>query len=289
MTGARSQLPPDPVRQGAREALIAATTLVVLLGALKYLGFTPLLQKIGFTLAAGFQLYVPLWLIDRRRERTQDHGIHLHGSLGAPLALLRRRVLRGAHGLPRGHFARRRLLGLSHWLSAYAHHAHFDRQGFARDVGLAGGLCLLTFPFFAVGHHFWQLLLASRHGRHATYHAALPADFGEILVVNLLLVALPEELFYRGFVQTRLVRAWPPWATRFGVPLGWAILVTSGLFALGHYAGEWGNPARLGPFFPALLFSAMRARSGSILGCVLYHGLANVFSESLRAGYTFTH
>jgi len=65
-------------------------------------------------------------------------------------------------------------------------------------------------------------------------------------------------------VQTRLVRAWPPWATRFGVPIGWAIVVTSGLFALGHYVGEWGNPARLGPFFPALLFSAMRARSGSI-------------------------
>jgi membrane protease YdiL (CAAX protease family) len=289
VTGARSQLPSNPARAGAREALIAAVTLVVMLGLLKQLGFNPLLQKIGFTIAAGFQLYVPLWLIDRRRERTQDHGIHLHGSVAAPLALLRRRVLRLARGKGRGGWWRRRALAFSHWLSAYAHHAHFDRQGFTRDVGLAAGLGALTFPFFAVGHHFWQLFLASRHGRHATYAPTLPSDFGEILVVNLLLVALPEELFYRGFVQTRLARAWPPWLVRFGVPLGWAIVVTSGLFALGHYSGEWGNPARLGPFFPALLFSAMRARSGSILGCVLYHGLANVFSETLRAGYTFTH
>ncbi|MFH1811391.1 MAG: CPBP family intramembrane glutamic endopeptidase, partial [Pseudomonadota bacterium] len=238
----------DPIQVGAREALIAAVTLVVMLGVLKQLAFTPLLQKIGFTLAAGFQLYVPLWLIDRRRQRTRDYGIHMHGSLGAPMALLRRRVLQWASSRPRGSWWRRRALGFSHWLSAYAHHAQFDRQGFSRDVGLATGLCLLTFPFFAVGHHFWQLFLASRHGRHATYQAALPADFFEILVVNLLLVALPEELFYRGFVQTRLVKAWPPWLVRFGVPLGWAIVVTSGLFALGHYAGEWGNPARLGPF-----------------------------------------
>ncbi len=278
----------DLIQQRARQALWASLILIVMLGVLKHLGFSPLMQKIGFTLAAAFQLYVPLWLLDRGRERAHDYGIHMHGSLAAPLALLRRRVLDRAQRLPRGHGSRRALLSFSHYLSAYAHHARFDTRGFVKDIGQVAVLMALTFPPFVIGHHYWQVWLASRRDRVASYDFALPHDFGEIVVVNLLLVALPEELFYRGFVQTRLVRAWPPWLVRFGVPFGWAILVTAGLFALGHYAGEWGNPARLGPFFPALLFAAMRSRSGSIFGCVLYHGLSNIFSETLRVGYTFS-
>lgn len=277
----------DDVRAKARQALIASAILIVLLGLFKHLSFTPLLQKIGFTLAAAFQLYVPLWLIGRGREAASAYGVHMHGSVAAPLALLRRRVLAAGRRRQRGSGMRRFYLRLSMGLSPYAHHAHFDRRGFLRDLGQVGLVIALTFPFFAVGHHYWQLWLADYLGREASFAPALPAGFIEMAAVNLLLVALPEELFYRGLVQTRLVRAWPSWFVRFGIPVGWAMLVCSGLFALGHYAGEWGNPARLGPFFPALLFFAMRARSRSIMGAVLYHGLANIFSETLRAGYTF--
>ena len=271
----------------AREALYASAVLIVLLGALKHLSFTPLLQKIGFTAAVAFQLYVPLWLIGRSRESGLVYGIHMHGSVAVPLALLRRRCLRGARRRARGALGRRLLLRVSMFLAPYANHAQFDRNGFWRDVRQLLFLCAVTFPPFVVGHHFWQLWLAQRIGREAVYAPALPSGFLELVVVNLLLVALPEEMFYRGLVQTRLSRAWPPWLVRFGVPVGWAMLVTSGLFALGHYAGEWGNPARLGPFFPALLFFAMRSRSRSIMGCVLYHGFANILSETLRVGYRF--
>jgi membrane protease YdiL (CAAX protease family) len=277
----------DEVRAKAREALWATVTLIVLLGVLKQFSFSPLLQKIGFTVAAGFQLYVPLWLISRGRETAQAYGVHMHGSVAAPLALLRRRVLRRGRREPRGSLTRRLMLRISVQLSPYAHHAHFDARGFKRDLGTVGLLILLTFPFFGIGHHYWQLWLGEYLGREATYSFALPSGFLELATVNLLLVALPEELFYRGYVQTRLTRAWPPWVVKFGVPIGWAMLVSAGLFALGHYAGEWGNPARLGPFFPALLFFAMRARVRCIMGAVLYHGLANVFSETLRTGYTF--
>lgn len=277
----------EVVQARAKEALYASAALIVLLGALKYLSFSPLLQKIGFTVAAGFQLYVPLWLIGRGREAAAAYGIHMHGSVAAPLALLRRRVLARGRRAARGSSSRRLMLRLSTWLSPYAHHAHFDARGLGRDLGTVALLIALTFPPFAVGHHYWQLWLAEHLRREASFGFALPAGFFEMAVVNLLLVALPEELFYRGYVQTRLVRAWPPWLVTYGVPIGWAMLVSSGLFALGHWAGEWGNPARLGPFFPALLFFAMRARSRCIMGAVLYHGLANIFSETLRTGYTF--
>ena len=270
-----------------RQALYAAALLIVMLGVIKHLSFLPLIQKIGFTLAAAFQLYLPLWLIERGRERIQDYGIHMHGSLAAPLALLRRAVLRRAATRPRGRLSRRALLRFSRYLSTYSHHARFDGPGFRRDMKQLLFVMAITFPPFIFGHDLWQRWLADGRGLEASYHFTLPDNFAEILMVNLLLVALPEELFYRGFIHTRLVRAWPSWFVRFGVPVGWAIVVTSGLFALGHYSGEWGNPARLGPFFPALLFAAMRARSGSIMGAVLYHGLSNVLSETLRAGYLF--
>lgn len=281
------QSPTRNLQADAKQALWAAAGLIVLLTLAKAMGASPLLQKIGFTLVAAYQLYLPLWIMDRRRERPYDYGLHMHGSVAAPLAWLRRRALQAASRAPIGALSRRAGLGLSRLLAPYAHHAHFDPQGFRRDVGFVGVLIALTFPAFAVGHHFWQVGLAALRGRSAEYHFALPDNFAEMALINLLLVALPEELFYRGFVQTRLVRAWPPWMVRFGVPIGWAIIVSSAFFAFGHYTGEWGNPARLGPFFPALLFSAMRARSGSIMGAVLFHGLSNIFSETLRAGYTF--
>ncbi|MBN2358631.1 MAG: CPBP family intramembrane metalloprotease [Deltaproteobacteria bacterium] len=279
---------PDDTKRHAREALYASAALIALLGLLKQFAAGELAQKIGFTIAAAFQLYLPLWLLSRHGQRARDYGLHMHGSVGAPLALLRRRCLVAARGRERGRPGRRALLKLSYLLAPYAHRARFEPTTFWHDLRQTGLLIAVTFPPFAVGHHFWQLWLAHHAHRHAHYAFHLPADLTELLLINLLLVALPEELFYRGFVQTRLLAAWPPWLTRFGVPVGWAILVSSALFALGHYAGEWGNPARLGPFFPALLFAAMRARSGSIMGAVIYHGLSNVFSETLRSGYTFS-
>lgn len=274
-------------QQRARQAIWASLGLIVLLTLAKGLGISPLAQKIGFSLVAAYQLYLPLWIIDRAGERAHDYGLHMHGSIAAPLALLRRTVLTQAKNLAVGGLPRRSLVLFSRFIAPYCQHAHFEPKGFAIELRQLGLLMFLTFPPFIIGHHFWQLWLASLRHQTATYALTLPHHFWNIVVINLLLIALPEELFYRGFVQTRLMRAWPAKIQRFAVPIGRALVVSSALFALGHYVGEWGNPARLGPFFPALLFFALRSRSGSIMGAVLYHGLSNILSESLRAGYTF--
>lgn len=274
-------------QQRARQAIWASLGLIVLLTAAKSLGFSPLAQKIGFSLVAAYQLYLPLWIIDRGRERAHDYGLHMHGSVAMPLAILRRKALAQARHYATGTFPRRSLIMFSRFVAPYCHNPHYDPPGLKTELRQLGLVMLLTFPPFVIGHHFWQVWLASLRHQSATYHFGLPHNFLEIVLINLLLIALPEELFYRGFVQTRLMRAWPAKVQKFAVPIGRALVVSSALFALGHYVGEWGNPARLGPFFPALLFFAMRARSKSIMGAVLYHGLSNILSESLRAGYTF--
>lgn len=95
------------------------------------------------------------------------------------------------------------------------------------------------------------------------------------LWVQLLLVALPEELFYRGYLQTRLQQLIGRRLVIFGGDVGPAIIVTSAVFALGHLIAI---PAatRLAVFFPSLLFGWLRDRTGSIIPGIVVHALSNL-------------
>ncbi|RYF02488.1 MAG: CPBP family intramembrane metalloprotease [Deltaproteobacteria bacterium] len=92
-------------------------------------------------------------------------------------------------------------------------------------------------------------------------------------VVQLFGVALPEEVFFRGYLQPRLH------AQRHV-----AVLLAAAAFALAHWLLEW-QPARLLTFFPGLVFGWQRQRRGSVVGCVLLHAGCNVASEALWAAY----
>ena len=110
-------------------------------------------------------------------------------------------------------------------------------------------------------------------------------DFFELALIHFLAVALPEELFYRGYLQPRLCSTFKDHKIGCGFRWNHGIAITAALFALAHFLGEY-NPARLGPFFPALLFGLLRRRSGSIGGAVLLHGMYNLLGALLFAGMT---
>lgn len=104
------------------------------------------------------------------------------------------------------------------------------------------------------------------------------------ILIQFVLVAVPEELFYRGYIQSRLAqldrRTW-----RFlGAEIGHSLLYTSLLFALGHFLVDW-NPARLAVFFPSLVFGWLRQRTGSIAAAAVFHALSNVLSELVARCY----
>lgn len=111
----------------------------------------------------------------------------------------------------------------------------------------------------------------------------LPDRFLEWVIDQTFVVALPEEFFYRGYLQTRLRDAWPKGRLFFGARLGPAFWLTALLFALGHLAifEVW----RLAVFFPALLFAWMRERSGSVVGAALFHAAANLLVQVLDASF----
>ncbi|TXD38939.1 CPBP family intramembrane metalloprotease [Lujinxingia vulgaris] len=100
-------------------------------------------------------------------------------------------------------------------------------------------------------------------------------------LTHLLLVALPEEVFYRGYLQTRLAQRLRDEhdQPRQFLGLSLANWLTSALFALGHLLVPVGGAiiaSRAAVFFPSLIFGWMRERSGSIIAPTIFHACANM-------------
>lgn len=164
------------------------------------------------------------------------------------------------------------------------------------DVRLALLLFLIVAPLYLaayVGYAEAMKWLPARwathlspYGGHWGFHPRLPGHFGLWAVDQLLVVAIPEEFFYRGYLQTRFREAWPQGRTFLGARLGPAFFVTAAMFAVGHLAifQVW----RLAVFFPALLFGWLRERTGTVLGSSLLHALFNLYEMALRASFYAT-
>lgn len=111
----------------------------------------------------------------------------------------------------------------------------------------------------------------------------LPPRFDEWVIDQVFVTALPEEFFYRGYVQTRLRDAWPRGRLFLGVRLGPSFWLTALLFALGHLAIF--EVYRLYVFIPALLFAYLRERTGTVMGAALLHAAANLFQRFLEVSF----
>lgn len=148
-----------------------------------------------------------------------------------------------------------------------------------RESGVALGLALLIFPPFVVGFHLY-------YAPEAAFRWTLPDDFASFALTQLLVVALPEEALFRGWMQTRLGDRWPPARRLLGVAVDPRTLVLqAALFALLHFASI-PHPARLAVFFPGLLFGWLRAWRGGIGAAMLFHALCNVLARLLEHGWS---
>jgi uncharacterized protein len=152
-------------------------------------------------------------------------------------------------------------------------------RDFAVAFGWATVLALIFFPPFWLGYVCWW------KPRMPFVPAPLPS-LGDDVLGQLLVIALPEEAFYRGYVQRALDDAWAPRRRVLGALLGPGILVTSALFAVGHLLTEV-KPDRLAVFFPALVFGWLRAKTGGIGAGVLFHAACNLFAAWLARSYGF--
>lgn len=147
----------------------------------------------------------------------------------------------------------------------------------AHAAAWAFGLFLLIAAPFVVGFRiYWQV--------RVPFHLRLPSRLIDDGLGQVLVIALPEEAFYRGYLMTALDDEWgTPWKVA-GAKIGWGLFASSALFAAGHLLTE-PNPQRLAVFFPALLFGWLRARTGGIGAALLFHALCNMLAEIVTRGY----
>jgi len=173
------------------------------------------------------------------------------------------------------------------------------------NAAVIGAAVVVAFPIFVVGFFAFYGALCGPRGAHVLPHVAsmfgrlcrhwlgwrdghlrLPDHFALSALNQLVVVAIPEELFFRGYLMARLERRWKPTRTVLGVPVGLALVVSSALFAVGHILVV-PNPQRLAVFFPALVFGWMRARTGSIAAGACFHALCNLVADVLHTSFFY--
>lgn len=188
-------------------------------------------------------LYLPVWSMRERNEYHSDYGVTL-----------------------------------KHW---------------KRDLAWASAFSACILPLYVLGFvafvelvpHFPAPLakLLAPYSREASFQFRLPDRFPEWIIDQLFVVALPEEFFYRGYLQRRLRLSFPGGREVFGVRLGPAFWVTAVLFALGHLAifQAW----RLAVFFPALLFGWLREKTDTVVGAAIFHAVCNLTVLVLEASF----
>ncbi len=161
------------------------------------------------------------------------------------------------------------------------------------DLKLAALLFAVVVPIYFGGYALFAYLIGHLprsvagfvwpYGTIAHFKPRVPAKLDLWLLDQLFVVALPEEFFYRGYLQTRLRDAWPQGRLFLGARLGPAFFLTAALFAVGHLAvfEIW----RLSVFFPALLFGWLRERTGTVIGATGFHAACNIYELLLRASF----
>lgn len=172
-----------------------------------------------------------------------------------------------------------RYFGLS--LGGLFEPAPLDWRRMLRETTLALawalGVAAVVFPPFLVGFVAWWRPAAG-------FSAASLRPVLDDAAGQLLMVALPEEAFYRGYLQTSLDDCWKRRWRCLGGYLSPGLLVTSAIFALGHVLTE-PHPNRLAVFFPSLLFGWLRTRTRGIGAGVFFHAFCNLYSSYLGRSF----
>lgn len=235
----------DP-RSAGRDALIAWAVVAVLVTFLVRINVTlPAIGHLGSALVAVLFLYVPVFVAWRRTEDIYDYGFHT--------------------------------------------------KPVKRGLVTAGVAIGVIFPIFALGYFaFYEIAchsdllshlvprgMCSRYGGIAGLHApAITQKLLEFCAVQLVVVALPEELFFRGFLLGKLEQRFPPRRRILGGGVGLALVISAAMFALIHLPKD-GDPRALATFFPGLLFGWMRSATGSIMASTLTHAGSNILIRFL--------
>jgi membrane protease YdiL (CAAX protease family) len=241
-------------RNAGRDALLAWAAVAVLVTGLVQIDVKlPAIGHLGSALVAVVFIYTPVALAWWRKEDLDDYGFHWQpvrrGLVMAAIAI--------AAVFP---------VFVLGYLAFYETACGSELLGQLVPRGMCaryGGLGALHMPDLA-----WISAGAS----------SLSAEFA---AVQLVVVALPEELFFRGVLLGLLEQRFPPARRVLGGGIGLALVLSSLAFAMIHLPKD-GDPRALATFFPGLLFGWMRSATGSILAPTITHAASNILVRCLE-------
>lgn len=147
-----------------------------------------------------------------------------------------------------------------------------------RELGVAAVVGIVVFALYTVGFWWWNQPTRA-------FALTWPPEVGALILAQLVIVSLPEEAFFRGYLQTALSDAESRRVRVLGVelaPVAWVAQAI--LFSLVHLFSE-PHPARLAVVFPALLFGWVRVWRRGIGAAIALHAMSNLYSEILSRSW----
>jgi membrane protease YdiL (CAAX protease family) len=144
------------------------------------------------------------------------------------------------------------------------------------------GAVAVVFPLFLVGFRLYYHVICATFspplcirfapGLWRSVGVRVAPGFATNALAQLVVIAIPEEFFFRGYLQGRL---------RDTLPVVPAIALSSLLFGLGHFLVDF-DPGRLAVAFPGVLFGLLRERTGSIAPGAFFHAACNLYIDTLH-------
>ena len=155
------------------------------------------------------------------------------------------------------------------------------RRAHPDDIGLNMGnigmsikwVCILVAGILLPFYILFALYMSQEYG--ATFEFRMPNNVESLIATHLLAIAIPEEVYFRGYVQGRLGQVTKKRIKILGVPLGWEWIIGAAIFSIVHLIIEPGIMRGL-VFFPALAFGWLRTKTGGVLAPSLFHWISNV-------------
>lgn len=161
-------------------------------------------------------------------------------------------------------------------LPAIVRNGHFPEIGLSRRkakliLPVLARTCLVVFAATFAG--LWLLKL---YGFAAPLRVERPAggQFLSWLFYQFLYVAVAEEVFFRGYLQSNLLRLASTTKRRPFLQNWISIVICACFFAAAHVIVQ-GQAASALTFFPGVILGWLFIRTKSLLGPILFHALAN--------------
>lgn len=148
----------------------------------------------------------------------------------------------------------------------------FNRSKIKLSLIILGWTCGILFPLT-----FFGLWVLKSFGLKPPLAPALSQgrDWIFWLFYQFMYVALSEELFFRGYLQSNILRLTTPSMSRRPRLHQWtAVAVSAACFAAAHIIIQ-GHILSVLIFFPGLVLGWLFIRTRSLLAPILFHGLAN--------------